>query len=84
MEFDILILCKSSFPVTENDSRSGTEIATEPDTAMWMTIPAIFFSRIFRHRASALRCDQFSILVLKLRKKRYSFMLDILSSRSDM
>lgn len=36
-------------------------------------LPAIFFSRIFFQIASAFRADQFSILVEKLRKKRYSF-----------
>lgn len=36
-------------------------------------LPAIFRSRILRHMASAFRIDQFSILVEKLRKNRYSF-----------
>lgn len=40
---------------------------------MLLKIPAIFLSRIFRQMASAFRDDQFSILVEKLRKKRYSF-----------
>lgn len=45
----------------------------------FMQIPAIFFSRIFPQSASALRADQFSILVEKLRKKRYSLAFDIFS-----
>lgn len=36
-------------------------------------IPAILRSRILRQSASAFRIGQFSILVEKLRKKRYSF-----------
>lgn len=46
--------------------------------ALWDTrdkhpdLPAIFLSRIFRQIASAFRIGQFSILVEKLRKNRYS------------
>lgn len=54
--------------------------ANTTDTNGTMKIPAIFFSRIFPQIVSAFRADQFSTFVEKLRKKRYSFTLDILST----
>lgn len=41
------------------------------------TLPAIFLSRILRHRASAFRIGQFSTFALKLLKNLYSLMCDI-------
>lgn len=50
-------------------------IIYSPLQLLIIRVPASFLSRIFRHRASARRIDQFSILVEKLLKNLQSFIL---------